>query len=148
MLTQVKIKKLYENSILPTRGSNEAAGLDLYVRLESPTLMIKPGETVKVSVGIATEFAKGHVALVYARSGIATKKDLAPANKVPVIDSDYRGEWFIPLHNHGSKIQCIEHGERIAQVIFQEIELPEIIEAEELNDTERGEGGFGSTGTK
>lgn len=103
-----------------------------------------------VGLGIKTEFAKGHVALLYARSGLANKKHLAPANKVGVVDADYRGEWMIALHNHSNEPQVIEDGERIAQVVFQEVDTPQFVEVseEELTATERGEGGFGSTGTK
>lgn len=149
MLLQVKVTKTRPNSIIPTWGSTYAAGADLYACLDEVTpVLIQPGETKLISVGIKTEFTTGYAALIYARSGLATKKGLAPANKVGVIDADYRGEWFVALHNHSNSIQTIEDGERIAQVLFQEVEHPEFVEAEELSETERGEGGFGSTGTK
>lgn len=153
MLLKVKTTKTKPNSQLPTWGSVHAAGADLYACLsdeQMPVLKINPGETVMISVGIKTEFTPGYVALIHARSGLATKKGLAPANKVGVIDADYRGEWFVALHNHSNSIQIIEDGERIAQVLFQEVEHPEFeeIEEENLSETNRGCNGFGSTGTK
>ena len=134
----------------PTFGSDFAAGADLYACISpNEAVIIKPGETAKLSVGIKTEIPEGYVGLVFARSGLATKRDLAPANKVGVIDSDYRGEWFVPLHNHGNEPQTITNGERIAQVIFMPV--PKVtfqpVEIDKLTETDRGEGGFGSTGT-
>lgn len=151
MLLKVKVIKTKPNAKMPTWGSINAAGADLYACLsdeQMPMIQIHPGETVMISVGIKTEFTPGFAALIHARSGLATKKGLAPANKVGVIDADYRGEWFVALHNHSNHIQIIEDGERIAQVLFQEVEHPEFIESDELSETERGDGGFGSTGTK
>ena len=151
MLLTVKMTKAKPNAKLPTWESVNSAGVDLYACLsdeQMPVVQINPGETVMISVGIKTEFAPGHVALIHARSGLAAKKGLAPANKVGVIDADYRGEWFVALHNHSNDIQIVEDGDRIAQVLFQEIEHPTFEEVEELSETERGEGGFGSTGTK
>lgn len=151
MLLTVKTVKTKPNAKIPTWGSINAAGADLYACLsdeQMPVVQIKPGETVMISVGIKTEFTPGYVALIHARSGLSTKKGLAPANKVGVIDADYRGEWFVALHNHSNYIQVIEDGERIAQVLFQEIEHPTFEEVEDLSETERGESGFGSTGTK
>ena len=151
MLLKVKTTKTKPNAQFPTWGSTYAAGADLYACLsdeQMPLVKINPGETAMISVGIKTEFTQGYVALIHARSGLAFKKGLAPANKVGVIDADYRGEWFVALHNHSNNIQFIEDGERIAQVVFQEIEHPEFIESDELSETERGENGFGSTGTK
>ena len=149
MLLTVKTVKTKPNAKIPTWGSANAAGADLYACLSDMTvLQINPHETVMVSVGIKTEFTPGYTALIHARSGLASKKGLAPANKVGVIDADYRGEWFVALHNHSNHIQYIEDGERIAQVLFQEVEHPIFEEAEDLSETERGEGGFGSTGTK
>ena len=145
MLLTVKTVKTKPNAKIPTWGSINAAGADLYACLSDeqiPVIQINPGETVMISVGIKTEFTPGYAALIHARSG------LAPANKVGVIDADYRGEWFVALHNHSNHIQVIEDGERIAQVLFQEIEHPEFEEVEDLSETERGAGGFGSTGTK
>jgi dUTP pyrophosphatase len=139
-----------ENAHEPTFGSEFAAGADLYACIDPDTVVeIAPGQTIKLSVGIKTEVPDGYVGLVFARSGLSTKEDLAPANKVGVIDSDYRGEWFVPLHNHGSEIRTIANGERIAQVIF--IPVPKVVfetvTLDQLTETERGEGGFGSTGT-
>ena len=151
MLLQVKAQLTKPNAKLPTWGSPNAAGLDLYAALseeQMPVLTINPGQTVMVSVGIKTEFTPGYAALIHARSGLATKKGLAPANKVGVVDADYRGEWFVALHNHSNLPQIIEDGERVAQVLFQEVEHPEFVLADELDTTERGEGGFGSTGNK
>lgn len=151
MLLQVKATKTRPNAQLPTWGSLNAAGADLYACLsdeQMPAVLIQPGETVLISVGIKTEFTPGYAALIHARSGLSTKKGLAPANKVGVIDADYRGEWFVALHNHSNLPQVVEDGERIAQVLFQEVEHPEFIESDELSETERGTGGFGSTGNK
>lgn len=151
MLLTVKTVKTKPNAKIPTWGSVNAAGADLYACLtdeQMPCIEIKPHETKMISVGIKTEFTPGYVALIHARSGLSTKKGLAPANKVGVIDADYRGEWFVALHNHSNSTQIIEDGERIAQVLFQEIEHPTFEETETLSETERGEGGFGSTGTK
>lgn len=151
MLLQVKVTKTKPNAQIPTWGSTYAAGADLYACLsdeQMPFIEIHPGGTVMVSVGIKTEFTPGYVALIHARSGLATKNGIAPANKVGVIDADYRGEWFVALHNHSRKSYILEDGTRIAQVLFQEVEHPEFVEAEELSETERGEGGFGSTGAK
>ncbi len=132
----------------PTFGSEFAAGADLYACIDpNEVVEIKPGKTVKLSVGIKTEIPEGYVGLVFARSGLATKQDLAPANKVGVIDSDYRGEWFVALHNHGDNIQTVANGERIAQVIFMPVPKVRFKKTDTLTDTERGEGGFGSTGS-
>lgn len=148
MLLQVKVTKIKPNAKTPTWGSTYAAGADLYACLQDLTLTIEPHQTVLVPLGIKTEFSNGYAAMIYARSGLAAKRNLAPANKVGVIDSDYRGEWMVALHNHSNEIQIIEDGERIAQVVFHEIEHPEFIETDELSETERGSGGFGSSGTK
>lgn len=148
MLLEVKIKKVKPNAKIPTWGSTYAAGADLYACLDSSVLTINAHETIMIPLGISTEFTPGYAAMLYARSGLAFEKDLAPANKVGVVDADYRGEWKIALHNHSNHIQYIEDGERIAQVIFHEIEHPEFVEVESLEDSERGTGGFGSTGTK
>jgi dUTP pyrophosphatase len=149
MLFQVKIKKLSPTATIPTWGSTHAAGADLYADNQGSPFHIKiePQETKLIPLGISSEFDPGHAAFIFARSGLATKKGLAPANKVGVIDADYRGEWMVPLHNHSHQTQYIEHGERIAQVVFKEIERPQFVDTEELTDTERGDGGFGSTGS-
>lgn len=144
-MEKIPVKKLNPKAILPTYGSEEAAGADLYACLESP-VMIEPGKTVFIPTGIAMELPRGYAGLAYARSGLACKKDLAPANKVGVIDSDYRGEFMIALHNHGEQVRIIEHGERIAQLVITPVFTPGFTEVSELSDTERGTGGFGSTG--
>lgn len=151
MLLEVKVKKLRPAARLPQFGSIEAAGADLYACLEDydcPAVEIQPHETKMIPLGFATQFNSGYAGLLYARSGTARKKGLAPANKVGVVDSDYRGEWMLPMHNHSDKVALIEDGERIGQVLFHEIENPAFIEVDELDNTERGTGGFGSTGTK
>ena len=144
-MEKVAVKKLREGAILPTFGSNEAAGADLYACLEQD-VTIAPGETVFVPTGLAMELPRGYAGLIYARSGLACKRGLAPANKVGVVDSDYRGEFIVALHNHGSQPQTISHGERVAQLVVTPVLIPEYIEVETLSDTQRGTGGFGSTG--
>ena len=144
---KMKIKKLNENAIIPTYGSEFSAGADLYA-CEEGDVIIKSGETRLVHTGIAMEIPEGMVGLVYARSGLASKRGLAPANKVGVIDSDYRGEIMVALHNHSGKAQTVADGERIAQIVFAPYYTAEFNAVDELNDTVRGEGGLGSTGTK
>lgn len=141
----IAVKKLSPKAILPTYGSLEAAGADLYACLEEP-VSIAPGETAWISTGIALEVPKGCAGLIYARSSLGTKRGLAPANKVGVIDSDYRGEIRVVLLNHGKQSQTIEHGERIAQLVITPVLTPAYVEVEELGATDRGAGGFGSTG--
>lgn len=141
----IRVKKLKENAILPTYGSAEAAGADLYACLEN-AIVIQPGETVFVPTGLAMEIPKGYAGLIYARSGLACKRGLAPANKVGVIDSDYRGEFIVVLHNHGATVQEIAHGERIAQLVITPVLTPDFTEVDDLSDTSRATGGFGSTG--
>lgn len=131
--------------MLPSYGSAEAAGADLYACLEAP-VTIEPGKTAFIPTGFAMEVPKGCAGLIYARSGLACKRGLAPANKVGVIDSDYRGEIIVALHNHGKEPQEVSHGERIAQMVITPVLTPAYIVAEELDDTCRGAGGFGSTG--
>ena len=142
---QIPVKKLRPNAILPTYGSPEAAGADLYACLEAP-VTVEPGKTVFIPTGIAMEIPKGYAGLAYARSGLACKQDLAPANKVGVIDSDYRGEFMIALHNHGAQLRTVSHGDRIAQLVITPVYTPGFREVAELSDTQRGTGGFGSTG--
>ena len=144
-MDKISVKKLKPNAILPTYGSAEAAGADLYACLES-AVKIAPGETVFIPTGFAMEIPQGYAGLAYARSGLACKKDLAPANKVGVIDSDYRGEFIIALHNHGREERVVEHGERIAQLVITPVFTPGFTEVSELSETKRGTGGFGSTG--
>lgn len=131
--------------MLPTYGSTEAAGADLYACLEEE-LTILPGQTAFVPTGIALEVPRGCAGLIYARSGMACKRGLAPANKVGVVDSDYRGEILVALHNHGDKPQVVGNGERIAQFLITPVLTPPYEAAEELSDTVRSGGGFGSTG--
>ncbi len=145
-MVELKVKKLYDKAILPSYGSASAAGADLYSCEED--LVFVPGETKLVHTGIAMEIPEGYVGLIYARSGIATKRGLAPANKVGVIDSDYRGEVMVALHNHSGEEAKIEAGERIAQIVITPYLTVNFIETDSLDDTERGGGGFGSTGTK
>lgn len=144
-MSAIRVKKLNPKAILPTYGSAEAAGADLYACLEAP-VTIEPGASVFIPTGIALEVPKGCAGLVYARSGMAVKRGLAPANKVGVIDSDYRGEIKVVLLNHGKETQIVEHGERVAQFIITPVLTPAYEEVEELTDTQRGTGGFGSTG--
>ena len=143
---KIPVKKLKENAMLPTYGSLEAAGADLYACLDA-AVTIEPGKTVFVPTGIAMEIPKGYAGLAYARSGLACKQDLAPANKVGVIDSDYRGELIVALHNDTDQLQFVEPGERIAQLVIMPYLSVEFEESDSLNETERGDGGFGSTGT-
>lgn len=141
----IKVKRLRVNAILPTYGSLEAAGADLYACLEQD-LVIEAGGAAFVPTGLAMEIPKGCAGLIYARSGLACKRGLAPANKVGVIDSDYRGEFMVVLYNHGNLPQTIVHGERIAQLVITPVLTPAYEETDELTDTERAGGGFGSTG--
>ena len=144
-MTSIRVKILREGALLPTYGSAEAAGADLYACLEQE-LTIGPGKTAFVPTGIALEVPKGCAGLIYARSGMACKRGLAPANKVGVVDSDYRGEILVALHNHGEQPQTIANGERVAQFIITPVLTPAYETAEELSDTVRSGGGFGSTG--
>jgi dUTP pyrophosphatase len=144
-MSTIRVKKLNENAIIPTYGSAEAAGADLYACL-SADLIIEPGEVAWIPTGISLEVPKGCAGLVYARSSLGTKRGLAPANKVGVIDSDYRGEIQVVLLNHGKLPQTIQHGERIAQFVITPVLTPAYEVVEELSETARGTGGFGSTG--
>ncbi len=141
----IKIKKLKENAIIPTRGSKQAAGYDLYACIDKP-ISIKPHETVRISTGLSIELPEGTFGAVVARSGIATKRGLAPANKIGICDSDYRGEYIVALHNHSDQTQCVEPNERIAQLIVMPFIPVKFEFVDELSYTERGDGGFGSTG--
>ncbi len=143
----VKIKKLKQNAILPKYGSAQAAGADLYACMDE-AVTIEPGETYLVPTGLAMEIPEGYVGLIYARSGLATKAGLAPANKVGVIDSDYRGEIMVSLHNHSDKPAAITAEERVAQIVFTPYVAADFAVVDELSDTNRGAGGFGSTGKK
>lgn len=145
IMEPIKVKKLRENAVLPTYGSAEAAGADLYACLEAD-VTIAPGKTAFIPTGLAMELPRGCAGLIYARSGLACKRDLAPANKVGVIDSDYRGEFIVALHNHGDAEQTVSNGERIAQLIITPVLTPAYEETAALTNTDRGTGGFGSTG--
>ena len=147
MNIKVEIKKLDERAIIPTYGTEFSAGADIYALLDEP-LTINPGETKFVHTGLAIAIPEGFVGLNFARSGMASKRGLAPANKVGVIDCDYRGEVMVALHNHGNEVQIIEHGDRVAQMVFVPYYAAEFELKDELSETLRGEGGFGSTGTK
>ncbi len=144
-MSTIRVKKLSPDAILPTYGSNEAAGADLYACLPE-TVSIAPGEVLWVPTGIALEVPKGCAGLIYARSSMGVKRGLAPANKVGVIDSDYRGEIRVVLLNHSNTVQTVSPGERVAQLIITPVLTPAYEETEDLSDTARGEGGFGSTG--
>lgn len=142
---QIRIKKLREDAIVPTYGSPYAAGADLYACLEDEQV-VSPGQTVMFHTGIAMEIPEGYAGLIFARSGLASKRGLAPANKVGVVDSDYRGEFMIALHNHSDVPQTVLPGERIAQMVITPVLTAEFLQVEELEETQRGSGGFGSTG--
>ena len=147
MTAQVKIKKINPEATIPTYGSQFSAGADLYA-CENGAVRIAPHETVLIHTGLSVEIPEGFAGFIYARSGLASKKGLAPANKVGVIDADYRGEIMVALHNHSDIARTVESGERVAQMVIAPFLKAEFIEADELSDTVRGEGGFGSTGTK
>ena len=147
MKTKVEIKKLNENAIVPTYGTEFSAGADLYAIVDG-SVTIEPGETKMIGTGLAFAIPEGLVGLIFARSSLGTKRGLAPANKVGVIDSDYRGEVRVVLHNHGKVAQTIENGERIAQIAFVPYYSADFTVVDELDATVRGEGGFGSTGNK
>ena len=142
---KILLKKLRENALMPTRGSACAAGYDLYACLEEP-VVIRPGETVKVGTGISAAIPEGWFGAVFARSGLSLKEGLRPANCVGVCDSDYRGEYIVALHNDSGTDRTVTHGERIAQLVILPFLEAEFEFSEELPGTERGAGGFGSTG--
>lgn len=147
MTTPVCVKLLDPRAKLPAYGSADAAGADLYALTDGP-VVIAPGETILIRTGLALAIPKGYVGLVCARSGMACKRGLAPANKVGVVDADYRGEVMIFLHNHGPETQVVEPGDRVAQLVIVPYLTARFDQAEELDGTERGSGGFGSTGNK
>lgn len=147
MQGKIKIKKLDERAIAPTYGSEFSAGADLYAVTDGD-ITIEPQNTVLVHTGLSMEIPEGYGGFIYARSGLASKKGLAPANKVGVVDADYRGEVMVALHNHSSVPAVISHGERIAQMVIAPFYKAVFEIADELSDTVRGEGGFGSTGSK
>lgn len=147
---EIKIKQLYENAIIPSRGSSHAAGYDLYAMLNlkdgQTTIVINPGETKKIGTGIAVQCPKGTFGAVFARSGLATKQGLRPANCVGVVDEDYTGEIIVALHNDSYEKREIQYGERIAQLVFIPYLSGDLLAVEELDETGRGDSGFGSTG--
>ncbi|MBQ2805731.1 MAG: dUTP diphosphatase [Clostridia bacterium] len=143
----VKIVKLQQNAHVPTYGSADAAGADLYACIDE-AVTIQPSQTVLIPTGLSMEIEQGFAEFIYARSGLATKRGLAPANKVGVIDSDYRGQVMVSLHNHTEQPQTVEPGERVAQMVFAPVYQAQFCEVDALQETERGTGGFGSTGTK
>jgi dUTP pyrophosphatase len=142
---KIAVKKVLPGAQLPTYGSEFSAGADLYALLDEPCT-IAPGETVLLHTGIAMEIPEGYGGFIYARSGLGVKKGLAPANKVGVIDSDYRGEVMVALHNHSLMAQTVAPGERVAQLLITPVYTPGFRTVDELDDTARGTGGFGSTG--
>ena len=143
----VPVKKLRPDAQLPVYGSAYAAGADLRACMDAP-ITIDPGQTAMVPTGLAMEIPIGYAGLVYARSGLAAKRGLAPANKVGVVDADYRGELMVALHNHSAQPQTIEPGERIAQLVITPFLTAQYEEVQTLSETVRGTGGFGSTGTR
>ena len=144
-MNTIRVKRLRDTAKLPTYGSDEAAGADLYACLNED-IVIAPGKSAFIPTGLSMEIPRGYTGLIYARSGLACKRGLAPANKVGVIDSDYRGEFIVVLHNHGCEEQKISHGERIAQLVITPVLTPFYTEVDDLSETTRAGGGFGSTG--
>ncbi len=147
-MEKVRFIKLNPNAKAPSYGTQSSAGADLYALLECDKIDIVPNQTILIHTGISMEIPEGYAGLIFARSGIATKRGLAPANKVGLIDSDYRGEIMVPLHNHTNEVQSIENGERIAQLMITPYLHADFTECESLEESERGAGGFGSTGSK
>lgn len=145
MNAPVSVKLLDSRARLPAYGSPDAAGADLYALTDGP-VAVAPGQTVLIHTGLALAIPQGYVGLVYARSGLASRQGLAPANKVGVIDADYRGELMVALHNHSGEERVVECGDRIAQLVIAPYLTAEFVQADELDGTRRGEGGFGSTG--
>lgn len=144
----IKVKKLNENAMLPKYGTQGSAGADLYACTQGKDVIIEQNQTAFIPTGIAIEIPQGMVGLIYARSGLACKSGLAPANKVGVIDSDYRGEIIVALHNHSSHTQTVSDKMRIAQLVIAPYYVADFKESESISESERGKGGFGSTGTK
>lgn len=144
-MDQIHVKKIRVGAMLPTYGSDGAAGADLYACIEQD-IEIAPGKSAFIPTGLAMEIPRGYAGLIYARSGLACKRGLAPANKVGVVDSDYRGEFTVVLHNHSDEAQTIHNGERIAQLLITPVITPYFCETDTLSETQRAGGGFGSTG--
>lgn len=147
MKAKINFKKLDSRAVMPTYGSEYSAGADLYA-VTDEDIIIESGKTVLIHTYLSMEIPEGYGGFIFARSGLASKKGLAPANKVGVVDADYRGEIMVALHNHSSENQTVSNGERIAQLVIMPFLAAEFIECDELSETVRGEGGFGSTGTK
>ena len=147
-MSEIRIKKLSNDAVIPSYGTDFSAGADLYALLESNEISINPGESYLVHTGVSLEIPDGYAGFIFARSGLASKKGLAPANKVGVIDSDYRGEIMVPLFNHSSVTQKIENKERIAQIVFMPYLKATFTETDSLKQSDRSDGGFGSTGRK
>ena len=146
-MADIRIKKLNENAIIPTYGTEFSAGADLY-SLPGESITIPAHGTVLIHTGLAMEIPEGYAGLIFARSGLASKRGLAPANKVGVVDPDYRGEFMVALHNHTDEDKTVEGGERVAQLVIVPFITASFTVSDELSDTVRGEGGFGSTGKK
>lgn len=147
MTAPVSVKLLDPRAKVPTYGSADAAGADIYALTDGP-MTIAPGQTVLIRTGVAFAIPQGYVGLVHARSGMATRQGLAPANKVGVIDADYRGELMVALHNHGQETRTVQNGDRIAQMVITPYLTACFEVVEELDETLRGDGGFGSTGVR
>ncbi len=141
----IQVKKLREGAVLPTRGSEKAAGYDLYACLDQP-VVIYPNTNVKIGTGLAIAVPEGYFGAVFARSGLAAKQSLRPANCVGVCDADYRGEYMVALHNDGNEPRTVNPGDRIAQLVVMPFLPVEFNEVDQLDETARGAGGFGSTG--
>ena len=144
-MEKIRIKKLHPNAVIPTYGSLDAAGADIYACLDA-AVAIPAGKTVFIPTGLAMEVPRGCAGLIYARSSMGSKRGLAPANKVGVIDSDYRGQVMVALHNHSQEDQVVNPGERVAQLVITPVFTPGFREVDDLSETDRGSGGFGSTG--
>ena len=145
---KIEIAKLKEGAKLPTRGSDKAAGYDLYACLDTESVEIAPHTTAKIGTGLAVAVPDGYFGAVFARSGLAAKEGLRPANCVGVCDSDYRGEYIVALHNDSDVARTVQNGDRIAQLVIMPYLTAEFLEVDSLDETARGAGGFGSTGKK
>lgn len=145
---KIEIAKLKEGAKMPTRGSDKAAGYDLYACLDTESIEIAPHTTAKIGTGLAVAVPDGYFGAVFARSGLAAKEGLRPANCVGVCDSDYRGEYIVALHNDSDTSRTVQNGDRIAQLVIMPYLTAEFLEVDSLDETARGAGGFGSTGKK
>lgn len=143
---EIMVKKLHEDSHIPSFGSDRSAGADLYAYLDNKSVVIPPHSTVKIGSGVSFALPMGFTGFIFARSGLATNDSLRPANCVGVCDNDYRGEYIVPLHNDSDEERIVMHGDRIGQVVFLPVPPVVFVETDDLDDTERGAGGFGSTG--